>query len=119
MLMLLTSGKDDHAEQADVCEPQLHAWCVFVCCIFDILSTSEKERIYNFIVRIYASYRSVKITFTETVTVANSHCGSLGLGSELEGAAVAVAIAREWFYEPVTSPMDGHWSSQGCKSLVY
>ena len=25
MLMLLTSGKDDHAEQADVCEPQLHA----------------------------------------------------------------------------------------------
>ena len=55
MLMLLTSGKDDHAEQADVCEPQLHAWCVFVCCIFDILSTSEKERIYNIIVRIYAS----------------------------------------------------------------
>ena len=54
MLMLLTSGKDDHAEQADVCEPQLHAWCVFVCCIFDILSTSEKERIYNIIVRIYA-----------------------------------------------------------------
>ena len=73
MLMLLTSGEDDHAEQADVCEPQLHTWCVLVCCIFDILSTSEKERIYNIIVRIYASYRSVKITFTETVTVANSH----------------------------------------------
>ena len=118
MLMLLTSSKDDHAEQADVCEPQLHACCVFVCCIFDILSTSEKERIYNFIVRIYTSYRSVKITFTETVTVANSHCGSLGSLS-WRRAAVAVAIAREWFYEPVTSPMDGHWTSQGCKSLVY
>ena len=58
------------------------------------------------------------MAFTETVAVANSYCGSLGSLS-WKRAAVAVAIAMEWFYEPVTSPMDGYWTSQGCKSLVY